>query len=410
MNFGDYYNDTPDVYRSVTIEPNDLAATPLLQRHEALWEAAIEQQQKPKLLESNWNGVNFDCTAPLPLLQSTAAPFEAPLVLGALEQQHHAKVPSRRFEFEGFDEEKIAPDANDPLVEISTDLSMFLQDCSAATAGNNILAVLRNEDCVEITKIKPNKFTIKALAFYADGLSCELKVRMYTLAIGSSCRRAGTVVAVEKRSGDAFAFGQIFQTIARATDPKLENLTCLTSQTRSRSSIPPPKQSMDNSDKVLLNPILEMASCRSETLQREAASTLQFLSERDPAMVAEACRSGNSIQQLLGADDLRIVCPTARALSSLATHCPHAVRDILMQEVDDKANPAYRPVFQQNLPAAALPVVQLWELVSAMLAADATSKIVKMHLDLTLRRVAAETAAESTRYCQPEFAVGHTKM
>jgi hypothetical protein len=242
-----------------------------------------------------------------------------PPLAGSLEQTGKTTTPRDRFS-----QGTLAPNAGSPLVEMDEENSIFLHGRSAVAAGNDVLTLLRMQECVEITKVNVDKFTIKLVAFQSGGRSCVIKVCVYTLVPGTEA--PGAIVEWQRRSGDALAFSQIFKTVAMAINCDLQHTDCHRSCTRPLD-VPSMEHCEKKFDAQYLAPILGMASCTSSVaLQAEAASTLQVIVESDPLMVAKTCgaEATATFHWLLAADDLRVVYPTARALSSL-TLCLQAI-------------------------------------------------------------------------------------
>lgn len=75
---------------------------------------------------------------------------------------------------------------------------------SSAHIGNRMIDFLCTEATSLITKVNCTKFTIKA-EVCLDGLSCEIKVRIYKSAFG------GHMVEMQRRSGDSIAFHRLYQ-------------------------------------------------------------------------------------------------------------------------------------------------------------------------------------------------------
>jgi len=164
---------------------------------------------------------------------------------------------------------------------------------------------------------------------------------------------------------------------------------------------------MGESGKQYLAPVVEMASCTSVAIQVEAANALQVAAESDPAAVARMCGGAgatSAFQKLLTADDIRVVYPIARALSSLALSS-QAVEDIFLARETTPTESLERPARElpnntfpeqqaSQLHLGSLPLAPLVALLVAMSVLDTTGKIVKMHLDLTLRRAAKTWAGQ----------------
>jgi hypothetical protein len=192
-------------------------------------------------------------------------------------------------------------------------------------------------------------------------------------------------------------FPRFFQTVSFAISRDLQEQTKHYGNYQHPLEIPSIEQCEKNCGEQYLAPILGMASCPSSLgLQVEAASALQAVAESDAVVVAKTCgaEAAAQLQRLLVSDDIRVVYPTVCALSSLSL-CPQAVKDIFLarestlEECQDARKVVDYTTAQQTASRAllgALPLAPLVVLVAAMLLDDATSKIVKIHLDLTLRR------------------------
>lgn len=306
-----------------------------------------------------------------------------------------------------FNECRLAPHADSPTVEINTNTSIFLHGRSAAAVGNDVLAALRAQDYIEISKVNTEKYTIKAVAFPSGGPSCVFKVHIYML----DARGLGTVVELHRRSGDAAAFRSILQTLAFAINSEIQEKTDRDGA-RAPSSATLPVE-LEDSGEQYLTPILDMASCgTSGSLLAEAAHALQVAAERQPALVTKlfSCGATSAFRKLLAADDLRVVYPTVRALSSLALYQQAVDDDVLThktgqeREQDLTRKLGDDSTAQQRiseLQRDQAPLLALVTLLVATLAANTSSRIVKMHVELTLRRAARTWAGK------PAFGLMH---
>lgn len=118
---------------------------------------------------------------------------------GPLATKRRSNLPISRF---GEDDEALQVPEDDFFQLEQT--TIVVSGDSSAHIGNRMIDFLRTEAASLITKVNCTKFTIKA-EVCLDGLSCEIKVRIYQSAFG------GHMVEMQRRSGDSIAFHRLYQ-------------------------------------------------------------------------------------------------------------------------------------------------------------------------------------------------------
>jgi len=103
-----------------------------------------------------------------------------------------------------FGEEDEAPQVPEDDFFQLEQTTIVVRGDSSAHVGNRMIDFLHTEGTSLITKVNCTKFTIKA-EVCLDGLSCEIKVRIYQSAFG------GHMVEMQRRSGDGLAFHRLYQ-------------------------------------------------------------------------------------------------------------------------------------------------------------------------------------------------------
>jgi hypothetical protein len=85
--------------------------------------------------------------------------------------------------------------------------SLKLPECTPMAAGNCLLAFLTEVVDTRVQKVNSKKFTIRA-EVVLDGLSCDIKVRIYK-------QDQASVVEFQRRSGDIVAFSNLYWQASR---------------------------------------------------------------------------------------------------------------------------------------------------------------------------------------------------
>lgn len=200
--------------------------------------------------------------------------------------------------------------------------TLFLKDCSPQKIGNIVLDFFKSQVVASITKVRLEKYTVKAEVF-ADGHSCMMKARMYT---------HGDKYAVElqRRAGDAFILHSTFQLLSDHLEAclgfrfletlekeKLPALPATLELDRSREL----EEYSDESSVGVVAPLLAMATIAG--LQAEAASALCKMANGGRTSAAPLLESpdqvASALTHLLTSGQIDVVYPAACCMSGLAT-------------------------------------------------------------------------------------------
>lgn len=176
--------------------------------------------------------------------------------------------------------------------------------------ANRLLDFLDTEVVSSVTKVRRQKFTIKADVFVGS-IMCTIKIRVY------SASRDNYAIEFQRRRGDCVAFSNTFERVARYLAPDL----CVAAVAGREElpielPLPIPSDTLMGIDEAGLQPLLDMA-CHN---QAEAAAAL---AERvqDSQAAAALCSAPvfEVLASLLQSDQVDVAYPTARLLSRLAT-------------------------------------------------------------------------------------------
>eukprot|EP00928_Gymnodinium_smaydae_P073325 TRINITY_DN56545_c0_g1_i1.p1 TRINITY_DN56545_c0_g1~~TRINITY_DN56545_c0_g1_i1.p1 ORF type:complete len:421 (-),score=101.38 TRINITY_DN56545_c0_g1_i1:148-1410(-) len=229
---------------------------------------------------------------------------------------------------------------SDPLSAPDASTSLQLPWLEPAVAGNRLLATLRAQHGVQVVKIRPQKFTLKANACLSGGGSCGLKVFVYAArdrgnAMPDSLAPAatGAVVELQRRSGDALAFHAVFELCSRAlaeSDRSLDAACNLEDCLWKAPPLPAVPQEASAPDMVS-PPLAAVAMAQTEgagdSARTEAdrdledvAGAVLALAEWEEEAIAQLClpEARTGIERLLLAESFRVAYPAARALACLA--------------------------------------------------------------------------------------------
>jgi len=190
-------------------------------------------------------------------------------------QSEIKKVPSNMLGFVGpmfleGDEAPALPEDDLFQLEMTT---ITTYGMSAAQVANSVIHFLDKSVASCITKVNHKKFTIKAEVVF-DHFFCEVKARVYRLALGQHC------VEIQRRDGDVLAFNRLYQCLEQHVSSCMAGKGAkVTSEPTEEAVIEwifPEIPSWDDaSSKTSLEPLLEIIEfSRDQRLQAEAVLAL----------------------------------------------------------------------------------------------------------------------------------------
>jgi len=190
-------------------------------------------------------------------------------------------------------------------------------------AANRLVAAFRNERAVQITKVRPRKFSLSVAAYVDGGSFCQLKVFVYNVGGSAQC----SVAEFQRRRGDCVAFHCIYSRLRAQL-----SLSSDGAPSEAAAGVGPGCYSLralrlKGADVArMLMPLLDMARhAKDDEQQAEAAGALQAAVGED-AEFAENLSTPDFravLASLLAADAFCIAYPTARLIATLA-QCPSA--------------------------------------------------------------------------------------
>lgn len=150
--------------------------------------------------------------------------------------------------------------------------TVIIENSSPEQVGNGLLTLLMQRAEATITKVSRNKFSVKAYV-HVDGLSCDVKVRVYS-------QEVGLAVEFQRRSGDVLALRGLFRLASehlnfysRAASPDQHAFDDAHGPTVMQVPLVGQMGSLKN--EISISPLLDMARCASDlSLQAEAAEAL----------------------------------------------------------------------------------------------------------------------------------------
>jgi hypothetical protein len=183
--------------------------------------------------------------------------------------------------------------------------------------GNGLLNLLKQEAEAEITKVSRIKFTVKAYV-HVDGLSCDVKVRVYR-------QEFGFAVEFQRRSGEVLAFRSLFRLAsehlnfyARAASPEQDAF--IDAHRPTVMQVPVVGQVAASKEELSIAPLLEMARCTSALpLQAEVAEALaNYASDANLSWQLSTPDAFEVREKLLGIDHVSVAHPMRRLSAALA--------------------------------------------------------------------------------------------
>jgi len=298
---GDPYGDLDDVTRGVSIaQPHGL---------DAFWSA----QKESSCMDTNsffLTGCDYEYSS------FQTEPFCAKL---ASNSAHGILAP----ESESFQVEHVppTPPSSEHFFFVST--TLFLKDCSPQKIGNTLLDFFKSRVVASITKVRLEKYTVKAEVF-ADGHSCLMKARVYT-------HGDKYAIEVQRRAGDAFILQSTFQLLSDHLEASVGASFLETLEKKEKLPALPATPELDRSRELedypdessveVVTPLLAMATIAG--LQAEAASALCKMANGGRTSAAPLLESpdqvASALTHLLASGQIDAIYPAACCVSALAT-------------------------------------------------------------------------------------------
>jgi len=189
--------------------------------------------------------------------------------------------------------------------------TLFVSDASPAELGNCLLDLLVGEMTASIEKVNRNKFTIKAVTMFEDGLTCVVKVRFHQ-------DESGFAIEFQRRSGDSVAFNKTYRRASEYLESRTNSLAPRLKASQEPSATLPDCEGYAGQNSIL--PLIVIGEQTQDAkLQTEVASCLFAHSLKDE-FAAQLCTSRVSamLSKFLLTDSPSVVHPTTHLLSRLA--------------------------------------------------------------------------------------------
>jgi len=217
--------------------------------------------------------------------------------------------------------------------------SVALEDASPADVATFVHSFLTTTVCAVVTKVRPEKFAMKAEAFHDIAncpLSCTIKARVFR-AQGRPCEKPGLVVEFQRRAGDAIAFHSVF---SLARQSLLRRFASAETRQAGRKALAERPAERPAEDRAFLagamqagagdlQPLMDMLVGPSSTAQAEAVAALVAFASANAAGACAICTLladlQGVVQTLLGSDHLKVSYPAARLVSTLAKRAGRSV-------------------------------------------------------------------------------------
>lgn len=194
--------------------------------------------------------------------------------------------------------------------------TLFVEGCKPHQIGNNVLDFLTSAVVASVTKVKAQKYSIKAEVF-VEAVPCTIKVRVYN-------HEGKYAVEVQRRSGDAFVVQSTYLLLAAFLGTHCGGLCGMHPDAPlAQPTLPelePGKEGTEVPSVEALTPLLTMATVAG--LQAEAATGLVEVVKGGRASAAALFLAPDQVASaltvLLESECLDMVYPAARCVSSLA--------------------------------------------------------------------------------------------
>lgn len=192
-------------------------------------------------------------------------------------------------------------------------------------AGNQLVAVLRSQRGVQITKLRPKKLSMNVAAYVDGGSFCHLKIFVYKVITNGE----GSVAEFQRRRGDGIAFHHLLNHVRGQLEPSVNAFNAQTAIDSGPEHTPYriPCSKIDEAA-TLLTPLLHMILyAKSDDQKAEAVGALQAAVGGDTDIAAAICTPElcAALTSLLSADAFCVVYPTARLIATFAL-CASAAR------------------------------------------------------------------------------------
>lgn len=209
--------------------------------------------------------------------------------------------PRQEFESTG-----IPPALSEEVKTYLEATTLQLSNCLPATVGNDLLTFLRERVNAQVEKVNLKKFTIRAEVL-VEGFACNVKVKIYQ-------HEQTTFVEFQRRSGDAVAFLKFYHKasgyLQGHSHDQVTSEACGAPETPHVPALPPNEA---------IRPLLDMVSFNQDAnLLAEVASALSAMA-KDPMIAAELRKpcAFSVLQQLREVNDFSVAFPTSQVLSCM---------------------------------------------------------------------------------------------
>lgn len=196
--------------------------------------------------------------------------------------------------------------------------TLFVEGCPPQQIGTSVVAFLTSHVVASVTKVKPEKYSIRAEVFVA-GASCTIKVRVYS-------QDEKYAVEVQRRSGDAAVLQSTFRLLTAFLEVHCGGVS-EPYHTPAPLVVPEPPEleliqdgNQGPSPEVDIAPLLMMATFAG--LEAEVALTLATIAKGGRSSAARLLAAPEQVactlKDLLASGCLNAVYPAARCVSDLA--------------------------------------------------------------------------------------------
>jgi hypothetical protein len=193
--------------------------------------------------------------------------------------------------------------------------TVYIENSSPEQIGVGLLNLLKQEAAATITKVSRIKFSVKAYV-HVDGLSCDVKVRVYR-------QEVGFAVEFQRRSGDVLAFRRLFSLAKEhlnfySASPEQDAFIDVHRPTVMQA--PVAGQERSSKEELSITPLLDMARCTSALpLQAEVAEALaDYASDANLSWQLSTQDAFEVREKLLGIDHVSVAHPMRRLSAALA--------------------------------------------------------------------------------------------
>eukprot|EP00746_Dinoflagellata_sp_MGD_P163023 gnl/MRDRNA2_/MRDRNA2_90858_c0_seq1.p1 gnl/MRDRNA2_/MRDRNA2_90858_c0~~gnl/MRDRNA2_/MRDRNA2_90858_c0_seq1.p1 ORF type:complete len:439 (-),score=105.84 gnl/MRDRNA2_/MRDRNA2_90858_c0_seq1:290-1606(-) len=220
-------------------------------------------------------------------------------------------------ECEGFREQHVPPSPPSSEHFNFDPYTLFVEGCSPQQVGNSVVAFLKSHVVASVTKVKLEKYSIRAEVF-VEGASCAIKVRVYSY-------DGKFAVEMQRRAGDAFILQSTYRLLASFLEVHCGKISSQQDEPaplvlRTPLEDEPNQIDIHGEGAEVIAPLLMMASFAG--LQAEVASTLATTAKGGRVsaapLLAAPEKVASTLKDLLSSGCLNAVYPAARCVSDLA--------------------------------------------------------------------------------------------